>query len=211
MKENASRQLYLYWNEVRGDRMAPRRFEIEPSRISGILPDSFILEREDPRTARFRLAGTRICEAFAREFRGDNFFDFFAPEDRIAMERQLDLIASQGAVGVFTVEGATASGKCVSFEVFVAPLIHTRECVDRFIGTISPMARPNWLGREAIVTKRLVAEELIWPEGRPHAIVEALHKQSPFLPQIRNARIVRSDRRQFRVYEGGLQKGPSET
>mgnify|MGYP002386686614 CR=1 FL=1 len=73
MKHKTSQSLYGYWNEVRRGRLAPRRFDIEPSRISQILPATFILERVESERYLFRLAGTRLCEIFAREFRGTNF------------------------------------------------------------------------------------------------------------------------------------------
>lgn len=210
MKEPVSQQLYAYWNSVRGERIAPQRFEIEPSRIAAILPDTFILESIDSATARFRLAGTRICEAFSEEFRGVNFFELFPIADRAELKAQFTTIATQGAVGVFEIEGRTAEGKTVQFEVLLTPLIHTREHADRFLGSITPVQKPDWLGHAPLVEKRLKHSEMIWPEGRPHALVDAMHRQSPFLPHIRTARVVRSDRRQFRVYEGGLQKPGDE-
>ena len=47
MKHKTSNILYSYWNKVRGDRVTPRRFEIEPAQIAAILPATFILERVD--------------------------------------------------------------------------------------------------------------------------------------------------------------------
>ena len=47
-------------NEIRRDRMAPRRLEIEPARISDQLLDTFILERAGTSAFRFRLTGTRV-------------------------------------------------------------------------------------------------------------------------------------------------------
>ncbi|MEO1694679.1 MAG: PAS domain-containing protein, partial [Pseudomonadota bacterium] len=47
MKHSTSHSLYAYWNEVRDGRPAPRRFEIEPSRIAHILSETLILERVD--------------------------------------------------------------------------------------------------------------------------------------------------------------------
>ena len=47
MKQRTIQTLYAYWNELRAGRIAPRRLEIEPSRISSILPETFMLERTD--------------------------------------------------------------------------------------------------------------------------------------------------------------------
>lgn len=210
MREAASQTLYAYWNEIRGERLAPRRFEIEPSRISAILPDSFVLERVDTATSRFRLAGTRICEAFAAEFRGLNIMDMFGAEDRITLERQLSVIARQGAVGLFVVTSETASGKSVRLEMLLLPLVHTREIVDRFLGILVPIDKPAWLGHEPLISSKITGNELIWPDGRPHAVIDNMHRQAPFHSYVREARIVRSEHRQFRVYDGGLTK-PEDT
>ena len=209
MREAINQALYTYWNEIRGDRLAPKRFEIEPSRIAGMLPDTFILERNDTETSRFRLAGTRMCDVFGAEFRGRNFFDLFGAEDRITLQRQFSVIARQGAVGVFTVESKSTVG-VVRFEILLLPLVHMRDTVDRYLGALSPMDRPAWLGHEPLTSTRIIANELIWPDGRPHAMIDNIHRQTPFLPHIREARIVKSDRRQFRVYDGGLAKADDE-
>lgn len=206
MREAVSQSLYAYWNEIRGDRIAPRRFEIEPGRIGQILPDTFVLERVDTATSQFRLAGTRICEAFAIEFRGLNIMDLFGEEDRITLQRQLSVIARQGAVGDFVVSAETATGKRVRFEMLLLPLVHTRDTVDRFLGSLVPMDRVAWLGHEPLVFSRLSVTDLLWPDGRPHAVIDNMHRQTPFHPHIREARIVRSEHRQFRVYDGGLSK-----
>ena len=47
MQQRTNQILFAYWNDVRGERLAPRRFEIEPARIATILPETFILERLD--------------------------------------------------------------------------------------------------------------------------------------------------------------------
>lgn len=208
MKEATSQQLYAYWNSVRGDRLAPQRFEIEPSRISAILPDTFILEGIDAATARFRLAGTRICEAFATEFRGLNIFDFFLLEDRAALKQAFASVGGQGAAGVFQIEGMTQAGRRAAFEMLVLPLVHSHEKIDRYMGSITPVSPPAWLGHEPIAGVRLLGCETVWPDGRPWAVSDAMKRQSPFMPHVRSARIVKSDRRQFRVYDGGLAYAP---
>ena len=107
MKQQISQSLYAYWNDVRGTRMAPKRFEIEPSCLADILPDTFILERNNGETSRFRLAGTRICEAFGTEFRGSNFFELFSAQDRVTLQRQFSIMARQGAAGLFNIDTET--------------------------------------------------------------------------------------------------------
>ena len=62
MQQKTLQTLYSYWNEVRAGRLAPQRLEIEPSRIAGILSETFMLERIDAASYQYRLAGTRLSE-----------------------------------------------------------------------------------------------------------------------------------------------------
>jgi hypothetical protein len=204
MRQRVSQALYAYWNEVRGERLAPRRLDIEPGRISALLPDTFILERIDGRTSRFRVAGTRICEAFGGEFRGLNLFDLVGDEDRITLQRQIAVIASQGAAGVFLLSAETTDGATERIEMLLLPLTHGRDVVDRFVGSMAIIDRPDWIGATPLGGLRILAHELIWPDGRPHAMIDSMGRRSPFMSRAREARIVRTDRRQFRVYDGGL-------
>jgi hypothetical protein len=204
MNEAVSQSLFTYWNELRKGRVAPKRFEIEPSSIAGYLPDTFILERIDKVTTRFRLAGTRISEAFGEEFRGANFFEIFDTRDRAMLQNEIATIASQGAVGVMSIRAGNGSGLSTMFEAIVLPLTHTRGAIDRFLGSIVPVEKPDWLGTVPLTYRKVVSHSLVWPDNRANSLVARESRQAPFLPSVRQAKIVRSDRRQFRVYEGGL-------
>jgi hypothetical protein len=204
MREVISQTLYGYWNDIRAGRLAPKRFEIEPSQIANMLPDTFILERIDGDTCRFRLAGTRIADAFGTEFRGLNILELVGDEDRVTLQRQISVIARQGAVGVFTFASETEMGHTAHWEMLILPLVHLHNDVDRFLGSVAVIDHPVWLGHEPLIRHRMTANELIWPDGRPHAMIDAMHRQSPFIAHMGQARIVRSDRRQFRVFDGGL-------
>jgi hypothetical protein len=206
MKEAISWSLFTYWNDLRGDRLAPRRFEIEPSRIASYLPDTFILERINDATLRFRLAGTRISEAFGVELRGANLIELFNEEDAATLQRQIALITSKAAVGLFEISADNGSGASADFEVLILPLIHTRNVVERFLGSVAPIERPHWLGAVPLQRRTLTRHEIIWPDSEPRTGRMTVSHQAPFSPMVREAKIVRSARRQFRVYEGGLSR-----
>lgn len=207
MRQRATQSLYAYWNGVRGDRLAPRRFEIEPSRITDLLADTFILERIDTERFRFRLAGTRICDMLGPEYRISDFLEPWADEDRDTLQRMFQAMATQGGVGLLEVEAATRDGSVsTTLEILILPLLHTRDVVDRFLGSIVTNHHVDLPPGARLLPRRIVAHDIIWPDGRPHDVVDRMHRQAPFLPHIRTARIVRADRRQFRVYDGGLAK-----
>lgn len=204
MKHKTSQTLYGYWNEVRRGRLAPRRFDIEPSRISQILPETFILERVESERYLFRLAGTRVCEIFAREFRGTNLLDIFAGKERSALERLMAIATGQGAVVVLTLSVAAARRRPVALEMILLPLLHTDESVSRFLCSLAELEQADWLGYEPIAEVAIVDHELIWPDGRPYSILSRLHRPGAFAPLPPKATDRRFDRRRFRVVDGGL-------
>lgn len=208
MKHRTSQLLFQYWNDVRGQRLAPERFDIEPARIAAILPETCILERDEAGSCQFRLAGTRICDNWGRELRGAGLHDLMLPSDRPVLEEMLASITTQGAVGLLELSAATRDGRAVLFEVLILPLLHTNGAVTRYLGAISPFDAPYWLGMEKLAAGPLGEHALVWPDGRPHALLERNNRQAPFLPIMTAARIVRVDRRQFRVFEGGRASEP---
>jgi hypothetical protein len=206
MRHKTSKALFAYWNHLRADRVAPQRFEIDPSRIGAILPYTFILERLDAETFRYRLAGTRMCEIFGSELRGTNFLAGWLAIDRLPLLRQFSVMAGQGAASVIYMKAAAHSEQTVECEVLLLPLRHTRNAIDRILGSFSPLEAPGWLGDKPITSKHLIANELVWPARDPPPVISSMPAKEPAAAQARNARIVRSERRQFRVVDGGLSR-----
>jgi hypothetical protein len=225
MKQKTNQTLFNYWNKVRDQRLAPRRFEIEPSQIAAILPSTFILERIDSETFRFRLAGTAICDAFGQDFRDSNFLSGWSESDRISLERHLSVVTLHGGVGVLDIDVSNESdvaaaragdgsyvvqARSLRFEVVLLPLLHTRDVVDRVLGAMTPTSTPDWLGHDVLSVRSLAQASIVWPDGVAPSVADSIMRQEPFAPHVRKARIVRSDRRQFRVYDGGLHKSHDE-
>ena len=202
--QSSLQTLYSYWNEVRAGRLAPQRLEIEPSRIAGILSETFMLERIDAGTYQFRLAGTRLCELFGSELRGKNFLADWSDEDRRVLEWHLTTIAEKGAAVLLTIEGAVDSRHRVELTTNLLPLLHGGK-ITRIIGAMSPTSAPHWLGSEPLRSRQLKHHQIVWPDGRPHATVARLGKQAPFQSGLTGpgVRIVKNDLRRFRVLEGG--------
>jgi hypothetical protein len=209
MRHKTSETLYAYWNGVRGTYRAPRRFDIEPSKISGILSSTFMLERIDVRTYRFRLAGTTVCSIFGAELRGSNFLDGWPPEDHLSLVRRLSVVSERGAAELIHLEAAPSGRASVPFELLLLPLRHTGETLDRVLGSFVALDNPSWLGHLPLATKRLIANEFIWPAGSPPEppagpiSVRPGPAPLPLVMRANGGRIVRSERRQFRVFDGG--------
>lgn len=213
MRHPATQALYAYWNEVRGERPAPRRLEIQPARIADVLLDTFILERADNGTFRFRLAGTRVAARFGLDLKAQDFLACWGDGDRALLEHHLADIADLGHVGLFTGEAElpgeapdTGSRRSYAFELLILPLMHTGQTIDRLLCLLVPLEDAEAGRATAIRRLRLMAAEAVRPaeaQADPAAFSE---RQLPLHPHVRVARIVRQGRRQFRVYQGGLKE-----
>jgi hypothetical protein len=207
MKQRTVQTLYSYWNDLRAGRIAPPRLEIEPARIAALLPETFMLERVGPTTFNFRLAGTRLCEIFGTELRGADMLAGWSPSDRAAIAADLETTCEAGAVTRLTVEASADPTHRVQLEVIMLPLMHSTNKIERIIGAMSPLTAPHWLGYERLGAKRLIDHDLIWPDGEPQVLLDGTGSQDgrqPFIqPLAAPGRTVRSERRLFRVFEGG--------
>jgi hypothetical protein len=198
--QSSLQTLYSYWNEVRAGRLAPQRLEIEPSGITAILSQTFMLEVAGADAFPYRLAGTRLCEMFGTELRGKNFLDGWSEEDRRVLEGRLATVRAQGAVAHLILEGILDAAHRVEFEANLLPLLHAGE-ITRIIGAISVTSSPHWLGAEPLRNRRLKQHGLMWPDRRPHASPQRQAGPAPALSAPSGCLI--TDRRRFRVLEGG--------
>jgi hypothetical protein len=201
MQQRTLQILYAYWNGLRAGRIAPSRFEIDPSSIGAILPEIFLIERADPATYSYRLAGTRLCEIFGRELRGTNLLDGWTAADRALLARDLTLTCEQGAGTHFIMEAGAANSRRVQLETLLLPLMHAGDAIERVIGATSAIGSPHWLGHDKLIDKRLLSHEPVWPDGRssfagPSAPSAAAPPPSTPIGH-------KGDRRAFRVLDGG--------
>lgn len=188
MKHAASRELYAYWQELRGRRPAPERAEIEPGAIRQILSEAFILALDHTAGYPFRLAGTRICALFSRELKGESFVRLWDEPSRRTI---LDLLGILADEWVGTVAGATAhnaNGESVELELLLLPLSASRPSLQRTIGVLAPLKVPQWIGLSPIGALTL---------GSRRHVGAAVEKR--LLPRFLAPR----SRRGFVVYDGG--------
>jgi hypothetical protein len=205
MRHRTNTALFNYWDTVRAGRLAPQRFEIEPSRISALLPYTFILEKLDAETFRFRLAGTRMCDIVGRELRGTTVLDGWTAMDRLPLLRQFSVMTGQGAAVILYAKLSTLGNDSVECEMLLLPLLHTGGAVDRVLGSFAPLDSPVWLAEMPVTKKELLRNELVWPDREPLTLISQPREfEDADVIRERSARIVRAERRQFRVLDGGL-------
>lgn len=167
MKHTATRELYDYWQRLRGNRPAPDRTEIEPSDIRRILGDTFILEANSRQEYRFRLAGTRVCALYGRELKGRDFLSLWTGKDREAVATLLAAVSQDAAAAVFGMDGRSAHDRTLACEILLLPIRQKGEGWTRILGSLAPMDDPYWIGIHPILSQSISSLRLIWPDERP--------------------------------------------
>jgi hypothetical protein len=182
MKHATSRELYNYWQRLRGGRPAPRRSEVEPSDIRTILADTFILEASSRDAFQIRLAGTRWCALHGREMKGEDFLDLWSAGDRNAIATLATAVSTDAAGAVISIEARNERGRSLACELMLLPLRHTGPDYDRILGSCAAFERPYWLANEPIVRQSLTSLRLLWPDEQPHFMRRQVGAPGPVAP-----------------------------
>ena len=170
MRHATSRELFAYWNRIRGSEPAPRRTDIEPGDIRRVLPDTFILEVIASGNHRVRLAGTRMCSLYGREIKGGNFLDLWSDEDRHTVASATERVAEDATGIVIETDLISARDRTVSSEFLLLPLRHGAPTHDRILGSCAVHRRPYWFGTDPIVRQQVTRIQLIEPSRHPAAL-----------------------------------------
>lgn len=193
MKHPANRDLFAYWNERRGLRIAPERSDIEPNAIRHVLGDTFFLTAADANYP-FRLAGTRLCALFGRELKNESFFNLWGKSDQLAMRNLIGVVMDEKVGVVASAIGRTTDGAplAVNLELLLLPLAQRGRADARLLGALAPLTVPYWIGAKVVGPLEL----------------GMLRHIGPMVDQVPAPRFVAGAqsgqmRRGFMVYDGG--------
>jgi hypothetical protein len=181
MKHATSRMLYAYWNDLRGDRAAPERGEIEPGAIRHILADTFVLELDAAGAARIRLAGTRCCALFGRELKGSRFDSLWPKREASDIAGLVATVLDETAAVVAGLRAA-AGERGLDLELLLLPLRYRGKTHARMLGSLSLAVIPDWLGLApvedlAISSLRVIRPARRQPGGPPDVLSAAERRQ----------------------------------
>jgi hypothetical protein len=139
MQHYANTEVFDYWVELCGDQAAPLRNQIDPMVLRRVLPHLFILDAASEGEPRFRLAGTRLCDAFDAELRGRPFRALWSPADaaRVLDVCRLAVASEQPCLLRAMAEDPFETSH---YEMLLLPLRPPTGTSDRLIGSLMPPA-----------------------------------------------------------------------
>lgn len=196
MKAAVTKDLFGYWNRIRGARAAPERADVDPAAIRGALGDVFILEADLDADYPFRLSGSRICSMLGHEMKGERFMDLWRGPDRDTVLGAITTVSDDAAVAVIGAQGWSEFGRHIDVEIALLPLRHHGRTHSRLLGSLSPIETPYWLGTCPVARFDLTSLRMIWPSGRRRMVDPETPAAPPYVRE--GKRIGR-----FFVYDGG--------
>lgn len=155
MKHASTRDLYDYWNDSRGTRLAPERAEIDPTDIRHVLADTFLLGSHPAGDLAVRLAGTRVCALFCRELKGEDFTGLFSHGSRGQIDDLIGIVRNELMATIAGVIAHTDDGSAAELELLLLPLRHHGRTDTRMIGVLAPVTPPYWLGSISVAALSL--------------------------------------------------------
>ncbi|TVQ56241.1 MAG: PAS domain-containing protein [Rhodobacteraceae bacterium] len=159
------------WQELRGDRPAPFRAELDAGKIGAKAPFLAILEHVGPSNLRVRIAGDRLNKWFGLELRGMSALSLVAPEARNHVQAALNRVIDDPAVAALHGAARAADGAQARYELALLPMRSDFGRVDRVLvglwlldhtGPFGPMR----LGVDAVTVATVPLE------GRPRLVAE---------------------------------------
>lgn len=200
MRQAGNRQLFDYWRQLKGERSAPERNDIDPGALRPILPDVFVLEYDAEGKLPFRIAGPRTNALFGRELRGRSFLDLWRAEDRDEVGALAETVLSDSRPVIVAGQAIAGPTQQVPIEILVLPLRHQGNTHSRLLGAITPSSMPQWIGLAEVTHLQYSTSRIIF---EPNS-AEALSDFDLTLRSSSSSNDALNRRRQFYVISGDL-------
>ncbi len=186
-----SRKFFRHWEASRGARACPDRDSFMLAPISDILPYMFVLDRDLLTDQyRFRLAGTKIGEIFRMTMTGTDALEGWDSFERSVICRSLALTATALQPSAFRMRLGTSKNDVVGTEMVAVPVEMRGSSRIQIMGGLFPFCNTETLDYDAIVSRELVSNRLIWTEHSTPADIAQYAMQ----PQPVSLRVIQGGR-----------------
>lgn len=204
MRHQTTRELFQYWNALRGRRAAPDRADIDLAAIRSLIADMFMLEVDAAHRFPFVLAGTRVNALACAEQNGRSFLKLWPEHEARNIAAMLLTVMDASRPMVATATAAPAGGSNLEVEILFLPLGRHRQARARILGLIAPEAPTSWLGLRPIEDLKLQALHMI----EDSVTSREFDVRTQFRTALASAQARQADRpvrnvRHLRVIEGG--------
>ena len=151
-----SQKFFTAWKSWRGDRILPRRAQVQLTSIARLMPQLVVLEVRGPDRATFRLAGDDIERAFGLRLTGRSFIRM---ADETQQARRGELLwrqVSQPCAVIMQQEREYRSGRREVVEIASAPVLPDTDGMPvQVFAVVSPLSRQVPPRENDVVTRNI--------------------------------------------------------
>jgi hypothetical protein len=149
----APAELERYWSTLPRTRGVPLRKDVDPSKMAGLLEDSFILERVAPGVARIRVAGRNVTQLLGIEPRGLPLTAAFLPDARAEISQNLEKgFMVPGLIEIALTSPRAVGQPALQGKILLLPLRDNHGRVNRMIGVLVMSGRRGIGGRRFTIS-----------------------------------------------------------
>lgn len=181
MRRTINRELFNYWNTLRGERAAPDRASVDPLAIRSILADTFIIEVDADGLFPLRVAGARVNALWLADLKGTSFLDLWRNEDRRSVHAALMSVVDGVAPLVGGARGCAPGDVELEIEFLLLPLRHFGRTHSRVLGSLSPMRGAEAIGQMRVGSLEFLSMRMI---DAPRVVAAASPDASPPRPRL---------------------------
>jgi hypothetical protein len=143
--QRGHQEVFAYWASLRNEGRLPSRAQIDPGALKRLLPTVSlidVLQQDDTRHYRQRLAGTGLYPVYGREITGRALEDVYNTEDTAYWREQLDTVVREcrPMVGCHTL--SSRPGASCSLLWIRLPLASDGHRIDMILGYDTIMGAP---------------------------------------------------------------------
>ncbi len=163
-----SRELFCYWERIRGEASAPPRAHIDLKAVKRIVSWLALIERAPASPAYcWRLAGTGICRLWGRELTGRQVLEDWRHVERDTMRKAFDGVATALQPFVARFAARSLDGEEVGIELLALPVYPAARRQPQILASLMPFREPVWSGECRLTSFRLSSLRVIWTEPLP--------------------------------------------
>ncbi|HMO09345.1 MAG TPA: PAS domain-containing protein [Paracoccaceae bacterium] len=148
-----------YWEALRSAQgtAIPDRTRIDPRGIGGALDCAFIADRVAPGVARFRLAGSVICDLMGMDVRGMPVLSLIEPHARAALAEAVETVLTAPAILTLSLEAERGIGRpALEGRMLMLPLRRVNGEAGLALGCLALDGQIGRAPRRFAIARRLV-------------------------------------------------------
>ena len=129
------KKIFEYWLSKKGEKLAPRREDIDPTEIQPLLPFVGLVDvLRDPLRFRYRLAGTAIVQSYGREVTGKYLDEIDLNGHQHAIIAEYKKVVEEKEASCATWEFTRHDGRHLRYERLALPLSSDGKIIDMLFG-----------------------------------------------------------------------------